>query len=137
VLALVLVLVLVLALLLGRSCGASSWPSNGRSLRLCTPAATGSPRSVSSLTTGTGFRWGSGCRTAGAACTAVIYKGTRCAGTTAAARTRVIRQQFKVFKLLLFPTILFKGSGANESNGGIAIYLLLPVCKDEKHLHER
>ncbi|TAE84536.1 MAG: hypothetical protein EAZ60_18540 [Oscillatoriales cyanobacterium] len=35
--------------------------------------------------------------------------------------------EFKVFKLLLFPTILFKGSGANESKEGIAIYLLLSV----------
>ncbi|MEG4801499.1 hypothetical protein QUB63_16565 [Microcoleus sp. ARI1-B5] len=34
--------------------------------------------------------------------------------------------EFKVFKLLLFPT-LFKGSGANESKEGIAIYLLLAV----------
>ena len=35
--------------------------------------------------------------------------------------------EFKVFKLLLFPTILFKGSGSKESKGGIAIYLLLVV----------
>ena len=33
--------------------------------------------------------------------------------------------EFKVFKLLLFPTILFKGS--DEFKEGIAIYLLLPV----------
>jgi len=35
--------------------------------------------------------------------------------------------EFKVFKLLLFPTILFKGSEADESKEGIAIYLLLPL----------
>jgi len=73
----------------GRSCGASSWGRDFRSTRCRAAAARCSPRSVSSLTDGTASRRGSGCRAAGTAGTAAIYKGTRVAATAAAADTRV------------------------------------------------
>ena len=80
---------LALALLLGLRCGASSWGRDCRSTRCRAAAARCSPRSVSSLTDGTASHRGSGPRADGTAGTAAIYKGTRVAGTAAAADTRV------------------------------------------------